>query len=66
MLNSLLSSLSIYYLSLFKVSKSVILKLDLIRKIFLWVRVDIKGKRKYHLARWDALCIKKNLQVGEF
>jgi hypothetical protein len=51
--------------SLFKIPKSVILKLDLIRKRFVWAEIDTDGKRKYHLTRWDAV-YKKNLKVGDF
>jgi hypothetical protein len=60
MLNFVLSSLPIYYLSLFKIPKGILSKLDQIRKRFLWAGVDNVSKRKYHSARWDSLCLRKN------
>lgn len=29
-------------------------------KKILWAGVDNDGKRKYHLAKWDLLCLKKD------
>jgi hypothetical protein len=55
LLNSVLSAIPLYYLTLFKVPSWIIIKIDRIRKRFLWASFDILRK-KYHLVKWDIIC----------
>jgi hypothetical protein len=55
LLNFVLSVIPLYYLTLFKVSSGFIVKIDPIRKRFLWADFDILRK-KYHLVKWDIIC----------
>lgn len=57
LINSVLSSLPVYFMSLFDMPKSVELKLERIMRNFLWN--DIKGHRKLHLVKWDVICRRK-------
>ncbi|XP_026378390.1 uncharacterized protein LOC113272807 [Papaver somniferum] len=59
LINSVLSSIPIYYMSLFEMHVSVIKKLEKIMRDFLWNYN--KGKKKIHLVKWRTLCIRKNL-----
>ncbi|XP_026442068.1 uncharacterized protein LOC113341382 [Papaver somniferum] len=54
LINSVLSSFPVYFMSLFDMPKFVELKLGRIMKNFLWN--DNKGHRKLHLVKWDAVC----------
>jgi hypothetical protein len=56
LLNSVLSSIPLYYLSLFKLPVWCLHKIDKIRRDFLWAGVDSK---KYPLVRWFVVCSPK-------
>jgi hypothetical protein len=55
LLKSVISIIHLYYLILFKVPKWVIIKIDQIRKRFLWAGFDAL-KRKYNLVNWPIVC----------
>ncbi|KAL4352748.1 hypothetical protein GQ457_06G007230 [Hibiscus cannabinus] len=57
LLNSILSSLPIYYLSLFEIPSTVILRLDKIRRKFLWGCTN--DKRRIAIVSWTRVCIPK-------
>nr|XP_043633384.1 uncharacterized protein LOC122604565 [Erigeron canadensis] len=57
LIKSVLNSLPMYFLSLFKAPKQVIAKLDAIRKRFLWGSMD--EKRKIHWVSWDRVIAPK-------
>ena len=56
-LASILYSLPVYYMSLFKVSEGEMRKLESIQASFLWGDMDLK--RKVHLVKWGCLTLKK-------
>jgi hypothetical protein len=58
LLNSVLSSLSMFMMSFFEVRKGVLKNLDHFRSRFFWQ--DSANKHKYRLARWDILCRPKD------
>jgi hypothetical protein len=58
-LNSVLTSIPLYYLSLFKISSWCLLKIDKIRRSFLWARVDKGSHRHIALIRWSIICTPK-------
>ena len=51
MIKSVMASLPIYYLSLFRMPKAVAKQIDRIQAGFLWG--DTELKRKVHLVKWD-------------
>ncbi|KAK5834312.1 hypothetical protein PVK06_018189 [Gossypium arboreum] len=53
-INVVLSSLPIYFMSLFHAPMTVIKKIDKIRRNFLWGNTD--GKRKMARIKWDIVC----------
>jgi hypothetical protein len=55
LLNSVISTIPLYYITLFKIPCWVLIKIDHIRKRFLWAGSDITS-RKYHLVRWEVIC----------
>lgn len=55
MLNAMLSTLPLYYMSFFMLPRWVIQKLDRIRRPFLWNGVE-ESMSKYHLVPWDQVC----------
>jgi Reverse transcriptase (RNA-dependent DNA polymerase) len=55
LLNSVISAIPLYYIILFKIPCWVLIKIDRIRKRFLWAGSDITS-RKYHLIRWKVIC----------
>ncbi|KAJ3672310.1 hypothetical protein LUZ60_007031 [Juncus effusus] len=57
LINSVLSSLSVYYLSVFKFPKWVIKEMDKIRQNFLWKGNKEKG---YNLINWKKVCRPKS------
>jgi Reverse transcriptase (RNA-dependent DNA polymerase) len=59
LLNSVLSSIPLYYLSLYKVPSWCLLKIDRIRRYFLWAGVDKGNKRYMALMHWSIVCIPK-------
>ena len=59
LINSVLSSLPMFMLSLFRIPKGVLKRLDYYRSRFFW-QCD-EHKKKYRLARWSILCEPKSL-----
>jgi hypothetical protein len=57
-LNVVLSNLPIYRMSFFDIPPGVLKKLDTIRSKFFWE--GDSHKKKYHLAKWDILCLPKD------
>lgn len=58
LINSMLSSLPIFMMSLLEIPKGVRKRLDFYQPHFFW-QLD-KHKRKYRLARWGILCTQKD------
>jgi hypothetical protein len=56
LLNFILFSVLIYYISLFIISKWVLHRIDKVMKKFLWVGVASSLTHKYYLIRWDIIC----------
>jgi hypothetical protein len=59
LLNSILTSIPLYYLSLFKIPSWCLLKIDKIRRSFLWAGVDKGSHRHIVLMRWSIICTPK-------
>ncbi|KAA3462827.1 putative Transposon TX1 [Gossypium australe] len=57
LINSVLSSLPIYFMSLFQAPKTIIKRIDKIRRNFLWGGLD--GKRKMVKVSWKQICSPK-------
>ena len=57
LIRSTLSSLPIYFLSLFRMSKIVCSKLEKIQRDFLWGGGNLE--RKPHLVNWKTICLEK-------
>ncbi|CAL5434764.1 unnamed protein product [Camellia sinensis] len=51
LIKSVLSSLPVYYLSLFKIPEGIAKEIEKLQASFLWGGVELK--RKVHLVRWD-------------
>lgn len=58
-LNSVLSAIPIYWLSIFKIPSKIRMRIDKLRKRFLWYGSD-SVRKKYCLVSWDAVCKSKN------
>ena len=54
LINSVLSSLPMYMMSLFAITRGVLKKLDYFRSMFFWQSDN--QRRKYRLAKWSILC----------
>lgn len=61
LIKAILSSLPVYYLSLFKMPVGVAKEINKIQSTFLWGGLDLK--RKVHLVKWDNVTLSKT-QVG--
>jgi hypothetical protein len=59
MLNSVLSSLSLYFLSIYRIPKWVLVKIDRLKRNFLWARVEMDHTKKYILVSWGVVCLHK-------
>ena len=57
MINAVLSSVPLYTLSLYRLPKKVLTKIDQIRRQFLWQGTGLK--KKYHLLNWPSVCLTK-------
>ena len=58
LLNSSLTSIIFYYMSMFMLPKKIIDKLDKHRKKFFWQ--ETSGHRRYHLIKWSRIYRSKN------
>jgi hypothetical protein len=58
LLNSVLSSIPLYTLSIYKISQTVLDQIDKIRRRFLWQGAD-GSKKKYFLVNWYRACLAK-------
>ena len=58
LLNSILSVVPLYALSLFRIPTTILHKIDSLRRKFLWQGYGSQ-KRKYALLNWPTLCIPK-------
>lgn len=54
LLNSSLTSIVYYYMSMFLIPKGVLGKLDKHRKRFFWQ--EHEGRKRYHLVKWPRIC----------
>ena len=55
LIKSVMQNLLIYFLSFFKCPIRVVRRIEKLQRDFLWN--DHVDKRKYHLVRWDLVCI---------
>jgi hypothetical protein len=56
LLNSVLSSVPLYYISIFRIPSWVLHQIDQIRKRFLWVGVASSPTCKFYLVKWASIC----------
>ena len=59
LIQSSLSHIPSYFLSLFKIPVSIALKIEKLQRDFLWSKAE--EKKKDHLIRWDVVCSPKEL-----
>ena len=59
LLNSVLSAIPIYWLSVFKMPTKIRMRIDKLRRRFLWYGGD-SVRKKYCLVSWEAVCKSKN------
>ncbi|GLT87928.1 hypothetical protein SLE2022_059790 [Rubroshorea leprosula] len=59
LINSVLSSLPVFWMSMYLISEGTILSLDKIRRRFLWG--GIEGGKKINWVKWDTVCKDKEL-----
>ncbi|KAK1305933.1 hypothetical protein QJS10_CPA10g01486 [Acorus calamus] len=59
LLQSVLSNLPIYYLSIFRIPKGILNHLEGIRRRFLWCGAK-EARQRVHLVKWDVVCSRKN------
>ena len=59
LLNAVLSSIPLYWLSIYKMPATIRNKIDKIRKRFLWAGSS-STKKKYHLISWRFVCLSKD------
>lgn len=60
LINSVITTMPIYYMSVFRMPKWVLQEIDQIRRTFLWQGVT-QGQRKIHQAEWSLICRPKRL-----
>ena len=58
LLNSVLSAIPLYWLSIYKIPVAAKTSIDRIRKKFLWC--GSSSTKKYHLINWDIVCFDKD------
>ncbi|KAK1304858.1 hypothetical protein QJS10_CPB11g00983 [Acorus calamus] len=58
LLQAVLSSLATFYLSIFRVPRTILAKIDAIRKRFLWNGAKT-GNDRPHLVQWASICLPK-------
>ncbi|KAJ4804846.1 RNA-directed DNA polymerase (reverse transcriptase)-related family protein [Rhynchospora pubera] len=61
LVNSCLSSLPVYFMSVFKLPSWVIKRIDTIRRSFLWHGVQFSGQKKLILVSWDKVTKPKSV-----
>jgi hypothetical protein len=54
LINSSLSNTPIYHMSMFLLSKTVIKRMDKLRRKLFWQGGSLK--KKYHLVKWSKIC----------
>lgn len=59
LLNSVLTSIPLYWLSIYRLPVNIRHKIDRIRKKFLWSGPN-STKKKYHLVKWEQVCLSKS------
>jgi hypothetical protein len=59
MLNYVLSALLLYYLFIYRIPKWVVVKINRLRRSFLWAGMKMIYIRKYILISWGAICLYK-------
>ncbi|XVF82053.1 hypothetical protein PTKIN_Ptkin16aG0012400 [Pterospermum kingtungense] len=59
LINSVLASLPIYFMSLFQIPEVVKIKIDRIQKRFLWR--DVNKNWKIHWVGWESICLPKKV-----
>ena len=62
LIKSTLSSLPIYFLFLFGISRKVWLRLEKIQRDFLWGGRTLE--KKIHLVKWSIVCLEKRKKRG--
>jgi hypothetical protein len=62
LLNSVLTSIPLYYLSLYKVPSWCIIQIDKIHRVFLWAGVDKGSNRHIVLMCWSIVCTPKQFR----
>jgi hypothetical protein len=60
-LNSIISAISLYYLSVYRIPQWVLRKIDTLRRRFLWAGVDTVHTRKYCLIGWGLFVYIKSM-----
>lgn len=58
LVNSVLSSIPVYYMNCFRLPKWVIKRMDKVRRLFLWGKGE-QGGRRISLLNWESVCILK-------
>ena len=58
LINSVLTTVPLYTLSIYQVPKTILLRINKIRRKFLW-QGTAAGKRKYYLVNWSKACLAK-------
>lgn len=61
LVNSVISSIPLYTLSVYKIPITILNKIDKLRRQFLWQGSDT-SKRKYILMMWSVACLVKQLR----
>ena len=57
LLNSVLTSMPLYLLSIYRMPVTIKKQIDIIRKRFLWSNGS--GRKRYHLIKWFNVCLSK-------
>lgn len=59
LLNSVILAIPLYWLSIYKIYVKVRQVIDRLRKKFLWSGSSTSSRKKYHLVKWDQVCLSK-------
>ena len=63
LLNSVLSSIPIYFMSFYKFPGWVVKQIDKIRRNFLWKGAEYSITKKHSLIAWGSVCLRKDMEV---